>query len=443
MKLPDIETLKKSFSGEVILPENEVYKNVQNTPFFKGSPAVVFQPKSAADVAIAVKYVGDKSLTLSIRSGGHSGAGFGTNDGGAVIDLSLMKKVTIIDKEKHIVRIAGGAVWGDIAQTLHKQGLGLSSGDTLSVGVGGLTLGAGVGWMVRKYGLAIDSLVAAEVVLADGRIVRASTAENPDLFWAIRGGGGNFGVVTHFEFAAHPVGKVYAGHIVYDLDNLPELITGWRDAMRNASEDLTTMLVTLPSFMGMPPSAIVMCCYAADDKPAADKAIQPFRQLGKVLKDDFKQKEYFEVLEEAHPPEGLEALVKNGFVPDFSDELAKAIVGMYSGDTGPVLQIRSLGGAMNRVAPDATAFAHRDNEVLIISPAFVPTGASAADRAKALQPWGKIAPFTKGAYVNFFSDKSESISVMYPLATQKRLAEVKKKYDPRNVFNQNYNIKPA
>lgn len=439
----DVKELKQKFSGEVILPEDDVYEQVRNTPFFKGSPKVVLQPKSNDDVAAAIRYARDNSLQLSVRSGGHSGAGFSTNDGGVVIDLSLMNDVEVIDEAKHIVRIGGGAVWGDIAKKLHQYGLAISSGDTLSVGVGGLTLGAGVGWMVRKYGLAIDSLVAAEIVTADGKVVRTSDTENPELFWAVRGGGGNFGVVTAFEFAAHTTGRVIAGNITFGLDNVQELLTGWRDAMRKAPEELTTMLTMMPSFMGNPPAALVMCCYAGDDEAAADTALAPLRKLGRIVNDDVKKKEYFEVLEEAHPPEGVEIIVKNGFVPDFSDELVKTIADLYGGETGPVLQIRSIGGAMKRVPADATAFAHRDGEALIVSPVFVPLGISEADRAKALAPWGKIAPFTKGAYINFFSDTQEDLALMYAPDTLKRLSQIKKIYDPQNVFSHNFNVKPS
>lgn len=299
MKLAD---LKKVISGDVITPESALYATAQNTLFAKGAPALVLRPKTNEDVALGIRHAQENKLKLSVRSGGHSGAGFGTNTGGVVIELSYMEGVDLIDKTKHTVRVGGGAHWGDVAKKLYTFGLAVSSGDTLSVGVGGLTLGGGIGWMVRKYGLAIDSLVAAEVVLPDGRVVRASADKEPDLFWALRGGGGNFGVVTSFEFAAHPVGKVYAGVIVYPLENLVKIIGGWRDGMRSAPEELTTMLVTMPSFMGMPPSAIVMCRYMGD-KNHAEEAIKPFRQLGKTLSDNVERKEYYEVLEEAHPQE--------------------------------------------------------------------------------------------------------------------------------------------
>jgi FAD/FMN-containing dehydrogenase len=437
-----VDELKSRFSGEIILPEGNTYETARNTLFSKGSPVIVLRPENNKDVALAIKYARDNSLKLSIRSGGHSVAGFGTNKSGAVVDMSLMNEVRLLDKEKHLVRLGAGAKWGDVGKALEKHHLAISSGDTITVGVGGLTLGGGVGWMVRKYGLAIDSLVAAEVVTADSKTLRVSETENTDLFWALRGGGGNFGIVTAFEFVAHPVGNVFAGHIVYGLDNLPELIAGWRDGMRDAPEELTTMLVTLPSFMGMPPSAIVMCCYAGDDKMKADKALKPFRKLGKVLNDDVKEKHYYEVLQEAHPP-AMRNIVKNGFVQHFSDELVQTIAGLYKDNTGPIFQIRWLGGAMKRAKTDATAFAHRDAETLIISPAFVPFDAPEADVQKALEPWQKVVPFIKGGYIGFFSELDEDIATMYPSAAYKRLVKVKKTYDPDNIFNQNFNIKPA
>ena len=180
-----------------------------------GSPAYVLRPKSVGDVQAAVRFAAGAGLALSVRGGGHGFPGFGTNDGGVVIDLSKLATVEIIDDERHLVRIGGGATWGQVAAALAPHGLAISSGDTRSVGVGGLTLTGGIGWKVRKYGLALDNVVAAEVVTADGEVVRASAEENPELFWAIRGGGGNFGIVTAFEFAAHPTTDVFFGKIAF------------------------------------------------------------------------------------------------------------------------------------------------------------------------------------------------------------------------------------
>ncbi len=212
--LSGIDALRKNFSGEIILPDNASYEQASMAFIFKGAPAIVLKPKTPADVAMGIQYARSNSLLLSIRSGGHNGAGLGTNNGGLVIDMSLINTVELINKEKRIVRIGTGAVWGDVAKKLQEYGLALSSGDTKSVGVGGLALGGGIGWMARKYGLTIDHLVAAEIVTADGNVLHTNAAEHHDLFWAIRGGGGNFGVVTYFEFEAKPATQVYSGMII-------------------------------------------------------------------------------------------------------------------------------------------------------------------------------------------------------------------------------------
>lgn len=437
--MKDIETIKQAFAGDIIVEGDDLYDEAAKIHMRKGTPAIIFCPSNTKDVAAAIAYVKDNGLVLSVRSGGHSGAGHSTNDGGAVIDLSHFKDIEIVDTAERLVRIGGGAKWGDIAKTLGEHNLAISSGDTRSVGVGGLTLGGGIGWMVRKYGLALDSLVAAEIVTTDGKVLRLSETENSDLFWAIRGGSGNFGVVTHFEFKAHPVRNVVAGTITYKLEDTAGLLKGWRDGMRQAPEELTTMFLAMPSFGGNPAAAVIMACYAGDDEAAAMRAIEPFTKLGEVIGKDIKQKEYAEVLEEAHSPQGMKIIVHDTFIKDFSDEVIKVI----ANQEGLVLQLRYLGGAMNRIPADATAFAHRDNEVLIVSPTFVGPSATDEEIVKASEPWSKIEAFSNGSYCNFLSDASEkSITASYPEATYDRLVKIKKQYDPDNLFNQTYNIKP-
>ena len=227
MNLSNLETLKQNFSGEIITSENESYSALRNTFAHEGSPKIILRPRNSEDVSLAIKFARDNSLLLSIKSGGHGGAGFGTNKDGLVIDLSLLNQIEILDQKEGLVKIGSGARWGDVASVLEESKLGISSGDTKSVGVGGLTLGGGIGWMVRKYGLALDSLVAAEIVVADGRILRVSELENSDLFWAIRCGGGNFGVVTYFEFIAHPITRFFTDTFMYP----PENISGGRDVV--------------------------------------------------------------------------------------------------------------------------------------------------------------------------------------------------------------------
>lgn len=435
--------LRQAVSGEVILPEDAPYEQVRNAFAVPGSPAVVVQPINESDVALAIAYAQENGLVLSVRSGGHNMAGLSTNEGGLVIDLSKINKVEVIDSAKHLVRIGGGAKWGDVAKVLNEKGLAISSGDTNSVGVGGLTLGGGIGWMVRKHGLAIDNVVGAELVTADGRTLEVSAEKHPDLFWAIRGGGGNFGVVTHFTFVAHPVDKVFAGKITYPLDNLAELLKGWRDYMRVADENLTTTVLLMPSFGGNPPAATIICCYADGDKVAATKAIDPLRQFGKVVHDDVIEKDYHDVLEDVPPPKGMKALVNNIVAKTFSDELIQAVVAAASQQTPPILQIRGFGGAMARIPNDATAMGWRDCEVMVLGASLLPPTAPPAAEQSALALWKTIAAFGSGSYINFISTASpKDVASIYPEATRKRLANIKARYDPQNVFNQNYNIKP-
>ena len=439
-----IDNLEQVFTGDIILPDDERYATARKTFMDTGSPALIVLPRTNQDVATSIAYARDNSLTLSIRSGGHSNVGFGTNDDGLVIDLSDINTVEVIDADKHIVRVGSGARWIDVATILHTHGLAVSSGDTKSVGVGGLTLGGGIGWMVRRDGLTIDNLVAAEIVTANGEALRASADENPDLFWALRGGGGNFGVVTHFEFTAHPATDVYAGAINYDASNLAKTLKGWRDCMRNAPDELTTMIVVMPPFgEQMPAGVMVLVCYAGDDETAANSVIEPLRKLGDVVNDTVVRKSYVEVLEEAHPPAGMRIIVKNGFVRDFNDELIQIISETHGKPGAPALQIRSLGGAMNRIAADATAFTHRDSEMLMIDAHFLPPDATDADIDKMLEPWNRMEKFTDGSYVNLMSEATQKqIDASYPKPTYERLTVIKQKYDPENIFNQNYNITP-
>ncbi len=213
--------------------------------------------------------------------------------------------------------------------------------------------------------------------------------------------------------------------------------------MRIATEDLTVMFLLMPAFMGNPPSAIAWCCYAGDDEAASKKTIDPLLKIGTVVQNMVMKKNYADVLEEAHPPEGMKIIVSNGFTENFGDECIDVLAKHYGKETSPALQIRSMGGAVKRVAVDSTAFAHRNSEALFISATFLPPAASGTDVEKAMIPWNSIAPFTKGSYVNFFSEATDKeVAAAYPKATYERLVKVKKMYDPQNVFNRNYNIKP-
>jgi FAD/FMN-containing dehydrogenase len=440
----DLTKLSEAFSGDIITPNDEAYDQASTVFVRKGSPAAVLQPKTTEDVQVAVRFAHESGSLVSVKSGGHHGVGFGTNDDGIVIDMSNFNSVDVIDVENGHVRIGTGALWGDVVKSLETHGLAISSGDTLTVGVGGLTLGGGIGWMVRKYGLAIDSLVAAQIVTANGDVLNVSSDENADLFWAIRGGGGNFGIVTYFEFNAHPIGKVYAGSISFALESVDRLLKGWRDAMREAPDELTTMFLVMPPFGDNPAMVMITVCYSNDDKAAAERAIAPLEAIGVPLNKTISRKPYSEVLEVAHPPKGVDIVVRNAFIDDFSDQAIEAVAGLYATGSGPIVQIRSLGGASARIANDETAYAHRNAEVLIVSPSFLPLEATDAVREAILKPWSNVAQYSSGSYLNLLSTATDDdIRSVYPEATYARLAIAKARYDPDDMFSQNYNIRPA
>ncbi|MET0933657.1 MAG: FAD-binding oxidoreductase [Mycetocola sp.] len=445
---PDgLADLAQSVTGAVVLPADPDYEAasaVYGTVYgHVSAPAVVVQVADADDVGIAVAFARSHSLELSVRSGGHSGSGFSTNVGGLVIDLRRLNEITVVDPDRHLVRIGAGAVWGDVATALAADGLALTSGDTVTVGVGGLTLGGGIGWMVRKFGLAFDSLLEASVVTAESERVRASNDEHPDLFWAIRGGGGNFGVVTSFTFEAHPLAGVFAGTLQFGDGDLALLLARWRDVMRVAPEELNTTFLAMPDFPGMPGGVQILTCYAGDDKTDAEAALAPLRALPGLTGDDISLKAYAEILEEAHPPEGMTIVGHNAFAPVLSDEVIDALASMYEALAGSVLMIRSLSGAFNRVPNDATAFGFRNSEVLIISVAFLPPDAppAAAERVGSL--WTTVEPFLQGTYAGFSSaPNGEDPALLYPPDTLARLVSVKRAYDPGNLFSRNHNIRP-
>jgi FAD/FMN-containing dehydrogenase len=426
-------------------PGDAGYDEAATTYMRTGRPALVVRPHNAADVAAGIQHAIANGLVLSVKSGGHSVLGFATNDDGVVIDLSGIDVIDVVDDAIGHVRIGAGAVWGDSATTLAAHGLSLTSGDTKSVGVGGLTLGGGVGWMVRNHGLTIDSLVAADIVTAAGEPLRLSEDENPDLFWAIRGGGGNFGVVTHFEFMAQRDTAVHAGTITYSIDDVPTLLRGWRDAHRAAPEELNSTLVLMPAFGDeMPAMGMGLVCYAGADQAAADAAFAPLLALDGRTGAEITQKPYADVLEEAHPPPGVKAMATNTLVESLTDQVIAAIAEWYAaGTVGHLAFIRALGGAVTRVPSNATAFAHRTAEAMLVGAAFRPTDATDEQLVEAIRPFDAVKALGIGSYSGFLGTATEDdVAAIYPVQTRQRLREVKQKYDPANVFRQNFNIRP-
>jgi FAD/FMN-containing dehydrogenase len=441
-----LETLRLDFGGDIIEASAAQYESARRSVLHSGSPAYVLRPTSAEDVQTGVRFTACAGLSLSVRGGGHSFAGFGTNDGGVVIDLSRLANVQIIDKERHLVRIGGGATWGQVAAALAPHGLAISSGDTKSVGVGGLTLTGGIGWQVRKYGLALDNVVAADVVTANGEILRASAADNPELFWAIRGGGGNFGIVTAFDFLAHPTTDVFFGKVAFPASEAATVLQGWADYLRTAPDELTSTVAFANPFAGGPEAPVeIYIAFAGDDPQLAARAIDPIRRLGTVTDDDVALKPYADTLEDgAIPPPGIQFVPRSAFVDRQSvPEVLRILTEVRASQRSPFIVVRSVGGAVSRVPADATAYAHRQAELMVVTTIAGPQPVVEAARPGLDAILERLAPHVNGAYANFLgSATAEDVAAIYPAQTYQRLATVKRRYDPGNLFAGNHNVRP-
>lgn len=436
-----IEELRDGRAGTALLPGDPGWG--ENPPVYlpPGDPAVVVRPETAEQIAAALRFAAGAGIGVAIRSGGHGGRLF-DNDGGMVIELTHFDGVEVDGTR---VRVGAGALWGDVAAALASHGLGITSGDTKSVGVGGLTLGGGIGWMVREHGLAIDSLVGVEVMLPSGERVQASADEHPDLFWALRGGGGNFGVVTVFEFEAHPLDGVVFGTLTYDIAHLAEVLTGWREVMRGAPEQFNSTLMGMPGMgPGMEPSVQVVVFHPGREVATVEPLLAQLRALPGYLREDIGVKDYADALEDPHPFDGPVPVITGdtAFIDDLGDAAVETLVGVHE-SVGGILVLRYLRGAFNRVPADATAWAYRDAEVMVMVAAFLPPGAP-RDHIDAIHAkWVPALQHVYGTYGNFAQEiGDEVVALMYPPATLQRLREVKRRYDPQNLLSRNQNIVP-
>jgi FAD/FMN-containing dehydrogenase len=441
-----LQTLRLDFGGRIIEPGAAEYESARRTVLNAGSPAYVLRPENSGDVQAGVRFSASAGLPLSVRGGGHSFSGFGTNDGGVVIDLSRLANVEIIDKERHLVRIGGGATWGQVAAALAPHGLAISSGGTKSVGVGGLTLTGGMGWQVRKYGLALDNVVAVDMVTAGGALMRASAAENPELFWAIRGGGGNFGIVTAFEFTAHPTTDMFFGKIVFPASEAGAVLHGWAEYLRTATEELTSTVAVANPLAGGPEAQVeIYVAVDGNDPERAAQAIDPIRRLGTVIGDDVALRSYEDTLEEgAVPPPGLRFVPRSAFVDTESvPDVLQILAEVRASEGSPFITVRSVGGAVSQVPADATAYAHRQAELMVVTLVAGPQPVVEAARPALEALWDRLAPHVNGAYANFHAPATvDDVAAIYPAKTYQRLAMVKRRYDPGNLFARNHNVRP-
>ncbi|HEX6033984.1 MAG TPA: FAD-binding oxidoreductase [Anaerolineales bacterium] len=445
-----IPKLRKDFKDRVIAPGDPDYDKAR-TVFYGGvdrHPAAIIKVADANDVVRVVNLARETGLELAVRSGGHSAVGHSVTEGGIVLDLSNMKDLQI-DPEARTAWAETGLTAGEFTNAAAAHGLAVGFGDTGSVGIGGITLGGGVGYLVRKYGLTIDNLLAAEVVTADGQIRHVDEQTHPDLFWAIRGGGGNFGVATRFKFRLYEVPNVVGGMLV--LPATPETIAGFIAASEAAPEELSGIgnVMFAPPMPFLPPDAqgklIIMAVLVyAGDAEAGQRALAPFRALATPLADMLKPMSYPEI----YPPDAEEyhpvAAARTMFVDKIDLPVAKTIVEHLQASTAmmKVAQLRVLGGAMARVPVDATAFAHRNSKIMVnLAALYQNPEEKATHEAWVADFASALLQNDQGAYVNFLGDEGEErIRAAYPGSTWDRLVEVKSRYDPTNLFRLNQNI---
>jgi FAD/FMN-containing dehydrogenase len=450
----DIAAFSAGINGVVIRPEDEGYdlaRLVHNRSVDR-RPSLIVRAATAADVARTVLFARDAGLELAVRGGSHSLAGYGTSDGGIVLDLGAMKGLHI-DPDRRLAWAQAGLTAGEYTAAAGAHGLATPFGDTGSVGLSGLTLGGGIGWLARKHGLAIDALVSVEIVTADGRLITASEDEHSDLFWAVRGGGGNFGVVTRFQFRLYPVGMVFGGALF--MPPTREVLRSLGPIAASAPEALTTIsfLMAAPPAPFIPaelhgqPTLAIMFVFDGDPE-AGQAAIEPFRQVATPMAELAMPMPYpgiYELLKEAEKP--VPSAHRSMFLEALDDAAIDAILEHTALQTSPatMTQIRILGGAMAAVPADATAFAHRDAAVMVIIITPFEDPAEAPIHQGFTQAYYEaLRPGAKGVYANFLEDEGEArIHEAYPDETYRRLADVKRRYDPTNLFHLNQNIRPA
>ena len=447
-----IPRLRDSFDGRVTAPDDAGYDQARKVFYGKYDrrPAAIVRPADAAEVAQVVTLAADSGLELAVRSGGHSLAGHSVSEGGIVLDLSEMTALDL-DLEGRAAWAQTGLTAGAYTTAVGGHGLATGFGDTASVGIGGLTLGGGVGFLVRRHGLTIDNLLAAEVVTADGRVLQVDAETHPDLFWAIRGGGGNFGVATRFRYRLHELPSIVGGMLL--LPGSAEVIEALVATAEAAPEELSLIanVMVAPPMPFLPPAAhgqlvvMTLLCYAGDAE-AGGRALAPVRALADPLADMVQPMPYAGLFEPADDMEVVEESARSLFMDGVDSRAATAIVEQLQATTAPmaVAQLRVLGGAMARVPAEATAFAHRDRRVMAgVGCVYQDAGERPTHEAWA-DGFAAALRGGPGVYVNFLSNEGPGrVREAYPGRTWDRLVEVKRRYDPGNLFRLNQNIPPT
>jgi FAD/FMN-containing dehydrogenase len=456
MARPTIDQLREQVRGDVIAPDDGAYeeaRKVYNAMIDK-RPAVVVRPVNAGDVIAAVNFARESGIDLAIRGGSHGVPGFGTCDGGVVVDLSRMKGVRV-DPAKRAARAEGGATWGDLNAATHAFGLATTGGIISTTGVGGLTFGGGIGYLARGLGLSCDNLISADVVTADGRFLVSTENVNADLFWALRGGGGNFGVVTSFEFKLEPIKDIYGGPMFFELEDAGDVIRFYRDFIVDAPEKFGGF----PAFQIAPPLPFIpgnrhgetflafVACWAGP-LDEGEAVLKPLHDVAPVVAEHVGPMPYPALNAAFDPlyPPGLQHYWKANFVKELTDDAIEAH--LAHGPKVPVVSstvhIYSINGACHRVAPDDTAFAYRDATFATVIAGMWPDPAANEANIKWVRDYyDATAPLSEeGGYINFMAEDDQSRIKANYKGNYDRLVDVKRKYDPDNLFHLNQTIKP-
>ena len=456
LSVADIEELRLGLRGELIDPSHPEYEEARKV--FNGMidrhPRLIARCRDVADVIASVNFARDNGLTLAVRGGSHNVTGFGTVDDGLVIDLSPMRGIWV-DPEKRTVLAQGGCTWGDLDHATHPFGLHAPGGVISTTGIAGLSLGGGVGYLTRKCGLSCDNLISVDMVTADGGCITASAEENQDLYWAVRGGGGNFGVVTSFNFKLHPVSTVFAGPVLYSLDRARDVMRFYREFMDGAPEDLNAFFAYLIVPPGPPfPEELhnktvcgVVICYAGPmDK--AEEVTRPLREFGPPLLDGVGPMP-FPALQGAFDPlmpPGLQNYWKADFFEDLNDESIEAHLKYGPGipTVNSAVHLYPVSGAAARVGKNDTAWSYREARYALVIAAVYPDPADTEKNVQWVRDyWEALHPYSAGgAYINFMMDEGQDRIAASYRDNYQRLVDVKKKYDPTNLFRMNQNISP-
>ena len=448
---PTVAELSKNFSGRLLLPMDSAWdtaRRVHNGLVDK-RPALIAQCLGAADIATAVRFAREQSLETAVRGGGHNVSGRATVDGGLMIDLSLMKYVHV-DPKARTARVGGGTLWGHFNREAQSHGLATTGGVVSTTGVAGLTLGGGVGWLMPKFGMALDNLLGVEIVLADGRIVRAAADENPDLFWAVRGGGGNFGVVSSFEFRLHELGPMVTGGIVaWPAERARDTLRHFRDLAEQASDEISLVAALRTAPDGATKISAIGAGYFGPSA-VAERVVKPIKAFGHPIVDAMGPIPYEQLnaMLDGSFPRGARNYWKSDFCEELSDAAIDAIVERFMKCPSPMamIVIEHFHGAATRIKPSQTAFALRGRgfNLLVLSQWNAPDG-DAAGIGWARETHAALKPFVGSSrYVNYFDQDdagAAALAAAYGPNVQ-RLQSIKARYDPENLFHLNVNIPP-